>query len=33
MREDLQDTFYYLLLGSGVGAVIHGAVPTEWISI
>jgi len=39
MREALQETFHliktvypYLLLGAGIGAIIHGAVPTEWIS-
>ncbi|GMO01747.1 hypothetical protein PthstB1num2_37900 [Parageobacillus thermoglucosidasius] len=39
MRESLQETFHlmktvypYLLLGAGIGAIIHGAVPAEWIS-
>lgn len=39
MREALQETFHliktvypYLLLGAGIGAIIHGAVLTEWIS-
>ncbi|WP_261130330.1 permease [Bacillus sp. Marseille-Q3570] len=30
---DLMKSVYpYLLLGAGIGAVIHGTVPTEWIS-
>ncbi|UII56288.1 permease [Cytobacillus spongiae] len=30
---DLMKTVYpYLLIGAGIGAVIHGAVPTEWIT-
>ncbi|MGM7702732.1 permease [Pseudalkalibacillus sp. Hm43] len=35
LREtwDLMKSVYpYLMLGAGIGAVIHGAVPTEWIS-
>jgi uncharacterized membrane protein YraQ (UPF0718 family) len=39
MKEALQETFHlmktvypFLLLGAGIGAIIHGAVPTEWIS-
>jgi uncharacterized membrane protein YraQ (UPF0718 family) len=39
LKEALQETFHimktvypYFLLGAGIGAIIHGAVPTEWIS-
>jgi uncharacterized protein len=39
IKEALQETFHlmktvypYLLFGAGIGATIHGAVPSEWIS-
>ncbi len=28
----MKSVYPYLILGAGIGAVIHGAVPTEWIS-
>ncbi|WNS75713.1 permease [Bacillus sp. DTU_2020_1000418_1_SI_GHA_SEK_038] len=35
LRETLslmKNVYPYLLLGAGIGSVIHGAVPTEWIT-
>ncbi|ANB56080.1 putative permease family protein [Anoxybacillus sp. B7M1] len=39
IKEALQETFQlmknvypYLLVGAGIGAIIHGVVPSEWIS-